>query len=112
MARLRAVIFLEMRLLKEEVESLKNRLQELDGDARIYLRDLETLTWRFAGSIESLVRRYLGSLGGLEFESPGTPIDVVSSAHKRGVFQSIGGFADIKDFRSDVWSRSRQLSRS
>lgn len=62
----------------------------------------ETLSSRFARSIDFLVRRVFRSLDDVEFESQGTLIDVVNNAHKRGLFESMEDIGAMRDLRNDV----------
>ena len=101
--------------LKELTEALKRQqfwLQhsfdesikiELNGVYQVSDFDtLETLTSRFAKSIDFLVRKLWRAIDAAEFESQGTLIDVVNRAHKRGLFDDIDVVQQIKEIRNDV----------
>jgi len=101
--------------LKELTEALKRQqfwLQhsfdesikiELNGVYQVSDFDtLETLTSRFARSIDFLVRKVWRAIDAAEFESQGTLIDVVNRAHKRGLFDDIDVVQQIKEIRNDV----------
>ncbi|MGO9482724.1 MAG: hypothetical protein ACLP05_13220 [Candidatus Kryptoniota bacterium] len=62
----------------------------------------ETLSGRFARSIDFLVRKTLRSLDDVEFESQGTLVDVVNNAHKRGLFKDINDMTAMRDLRNDL----------
>ncbi len=57
----------------------------------------ETLSGRFARSIDFLVRKTLRSLDDVEFESQGTLVDVVNNAHKRGLFKDINDMTAMRE---------------
>ena len=63
---------------------------------------LETLTSRFARSIDFLVRKVWRAIDAAEFESQGTLIDVVNRAHKRGLFDDMDVVQQIKEIRNDI----------
>ena len=76
---------------------------ELNGVYQVSDFDtLETLTSRFARSIDFLVRKVWRAIDAAEFESQGTLIDVVNRAHKRGLFDDIDVVQQIKEIRNDV----------
>lgn len=62
----------------------------------------ETLSSRFARSIDFLVRRVFRSLDDVEFESQGSLIDVVNNAYKRGLFESMEEIGQMRDLRNDI----------
>ena len=63
---------------------------------------LETLTSRFARSIDFLVRKMFRSIDDYELENQGTLIDVVNNAAKRGLVTSIDEIRMIKEVRNDI----------
>jgi hypothetical protein len=63
---------------------------------------LETLSSRFARTIDFLVRKYWRALDSVEFETQGTLIDVVNRADKRKLFQDIEKFRELKDLRNEI----------
>lgn len=63
---------------------------------------LETLSSRFARTLDFLVRKYWRALDNLEFENQGTLIDVVNRAEKRGFFSEIEQFRNMKDLRNEI----------
>lgn len=63
---------------------------------------LETLSSRFARSIDFLIRKVFRSIDDVEFESQGTLIDVVNNAHKRGLFNSEEDIRILKNIRNDI----------
>lgn len=101
--------------LKELTEALKRQQfwlrHSYDESVKITLKDtylvsdfdtLETLTSRFARSIDFLVRKVWRAIDAAEFESQGTLIDVVNRAYKRGLFDNIDVVQQIKEIRNDV----------
>ena len=101
--------------LKELTEALKRQQfwlkHSYDESVKIALNGvylvsdvdtLETLTSRFARSIDFLVRKVWRAIDAVEFESQGTLIDVVNRAHKRGLFDDIDVVQQIKEIRNDV----------
>lgn len=62
----------------------------------------ETLCSRYARGIDFLVRRVFRTLDAYEFENPGTLVDVVNNAHKRGLFESIEEIRIMKDIRNTL----------
>ena len=62
----------------------------------------ETLSGRFARSIDFLVRKVFRSLDDAEFEIQGTLVDVVNNAHKRDLFESMEDFKAMRDLRNDI----------
>lgn len=63
---------------------------------------LETLTSRFARSIDFLVRKMFRSIDDYELENQGTLIDVVNNAAKRGLVTSIDEIRMIKEIRNEI----------
>jgi len=62
----------------------------------------ETLSGRFARSVDFLVRKVFRTMDDMEFESQGTLIDVVNNARKRELFESIEDFKAMRDLRNDI----------
>jgi uncharacterized protein YutE (UPF0331/DUF86 family) len=63
---------------------------------------LETLSSRFARTLDFLVRKYWRALDSLEFENQGTLVDIVNRAEKRGFFDDIEIFRDMRDLRNEI----------
>ena len=63
---------------------------------------LETLSSRFARTLDFLVRKYWRALDSLEFENQGTLVDVVNRAEKRKFFDEIEQFREMKDLRNEI----------
>jgi hypothetical protein len=63
---------------------------------------LETLSSRFARTLDFLVRKYWRALDSLEFENQGTLVDVVNRAEKRKFFDEIELFREMKDLRNEI----------
>lgn len=62
----------------------------------------ETLCARYSRGIDFLIRKIFRSIDIYEFENPGTLIDVVNNAHKRGFFEDIDELRIMKDLRNDI----------
>jgi hypothetical protein len=102
-------------VLQENISALKKQLEWLQysyekskkiGIKETYLPEefdiFETLSSRFARSIDFLVRKVFRSLDDVEFEKQGTLIDVVNNAHKRGLFESENQIRLLKNIRNDI----------
>ncbi|MFN3694995.1 MAG: hypothetical protein ACK4UV_08295 [Ignavibacterium sp.] len=66
------------------------------------LDNFETLSGRFARSIDFLVRKVFRSLDDVEFEPQGTLIDTVNNAHKRNIIDNMNIFNSIRDLRNEI----------
>lgn len=62
----------------------------------------ETLCSRYSRGIDFLIRKIFRTLDAYEFENPGTLIDVVNNAHKRGLFEDIEKLRIMKDVRNTI----------
>lgn len=62
----------------------------------------ETLCGRYSRGIDFLIRKIFRTLDVYEFETPGTLIDVVNRAHKRGLFEDIDQLRRMKDLRNTI----------
>ncbi|BCD67964.1 hypothetical protein [Nitratiruptor sp. YY09-18] len=62
----------------------------------------ETLCARYSRGIDFLIRKIFRSIEIYEFENPGTLIDIVNNAHKRGLFEDIEELRIMKDLRNDI----------
>jgi len=62
----------------------------------------ETLTSRFARTIDILVNKLFRCIDAVEFESEGTMIDVINRAHKRNLFESIDQIRLLKELRNEI----------
>ena len=62
----------------------------------------ETLCSRYSRGIDFLIRKIFRSIDAYEFENPGTLIDVVNNAHKRGLFEDIERLRIMKDVRNTI----------
>ncbi|MDY0189372.1 MAG: hypothetical protein RBR22_01445 [Desulfuromonas sp.] len=62
----------------------------------------ETLTSRFARTADILIQKIYRSIDLFEMETPGTMIDIVNRAHKRGIINSPDDIRNIKDLRNDI----------
>ncbi|BDQ02001.1 MAG: hypothetical protein KatS3mg036_0921 [Ignavibacterium sp.] len=102
-------------ILKQNIESLNKQLKWLERSFNICksigikdsyreteLDNFETLSGRFARSIDFLVRKVFRSLDDIEFEPQGTLIDTVNNAHKRNLINDINIFNSIRDLRNEI----------
>ncbi len=102
-------------ILQKNIEALEKQLGWLERSFKIcvaeaingdYTKDdfdnFETLAGRFSRSIDFLVRKVFRSLDDIEFESQGTLIDTVNSAHKRSLFKNIEDINRIRDLRNEI----------
>ena len=62
----------------------------------------ETLSSRYSRTIDFLIRKYFRSIDLYEFENPGSLIDVVQHAHKRGLVENIDELRLMKDLRNSI----------
>jgi hypothetical protein len=90
------IFWLERSYLKSINIDLKSSLKDDEFDI------LETLSSRYARTIDFLVRKYWRALDEVEFETQGTLIDVVNRAEKRNFFTNIEEFREMKDIRNDI----------
>ena len=62
----------------------------------------ETLTARYARCIDLIVRKVLRTLDIAEFDQPGTLIDTVNRAEKRGFIDDISSLRRMTDLRNEI----------
>jgi len=62
----------------------------------------ETLTARYARTVDLLVNRVLRSVDAVEFMEPGSAIDAANRAAKRGIVTSVSELRDLKDIRNEI----------
>ena len=62
----------------------------------------ETLTSRYARTIDLIIRKVLRSIDLVEFEEPGTLIDTVNRAEKRSLIDSAADFRLLTDLRNEI----------
>lgn len=62
----------------------------------------ETLTSRYARAIDLIVRKVLRSLDLFEFERPGTLIDTINRAEKRGLIDHVNSLREMTDLRNEI----------
>ena len=62
----------------------------------------ETLTSRYARTIDLLTRKVLRTLDLVEFEQPGSLIDIVNRAEKRGLIPSVTKLRTMTDLRNEI----------
>jgi len=66
------------------------------------LREFESLTSRFARTIDLFINKSLRSLYKVELEDPGTVIDLLNNAEKRGIIESAEIWKTIKELRNSI----------
>jgi hypothetical protein len=104
-----------IKLLKQNIESLQKQLKWLVrsyelcksiGLKSAFLESefdsFETLSGRFARTLDFLVRKVFRSLDDLEFESQGTLVDTVNNALKRNLITDINLFRNMRDLRNEI----------
>ena len=69
-------------------------IEELDG--------FEALTSRFARTSDILIQKIFRLLDIIELESPGSIIDIINRAEKRGLISSAAKFKEIRRLRNDI----------
>lgn len=62
----------------------------------------ETLTSRYARAIDLIVRKVLRTIDIVEFEQPGTLIDIVNRAERRGLIDSVESLREMTDLRNEI----------
>ncbi|SFP84446.1 hypothetical protein [Hydrogenimonas thermophila] len=62
----------------------------------------ETLCSRYSRGIDFLIRKIFRTIDAYEFENQGTLIDVVNSAHKRGLIDNIDELRIMKDIKNTI----------
>lgn len=103
------------KLLKQNIEYLQRQLKWLIrsyelcktiGLKSVYSEsefdNFETLSGRFARTIDFLVRKVFRSIDDLEFEPQGTLIDTVNNALKRNLIPDINLFNNMRDLRNEI----------
>lgn len=103
------------KLLKQNIEYLQRQLKWLIrsyelcktiGLKSVYSEsefdNFETLSGRFARTIDFLVRIVFRSIDDLEFESQGTLIDTVNNALKRNLIPDKNLFNNLRDLRNEI----------
>lgn len=102
-------------ILSKNLEALKKQLNWLEHSfqkcksikitSSVSIEDLdslETLSSRFARSIDFLIRKVWRAIDEYEFENQGTLIDVVNNAHKRNLIESVEEIRVLKNLRNDI----------
>ncbi len=62
----------------------------------------ETLTSRYARAIDLIIRKVLRTIDIVEFEQPGTLIDTVNRAERRGFIDSVNSLREMTDLRNEI----------
>lgn len=105
----------EEQLLKEELnllESANETLKYSNGECqRIGIKEkytfeeldkFEALTSRFARTSDIVIQKIFRLIDILELEAPGSIIDRINRAEKRGLIHSAESFKDIRRIRNDI----------
>jgi len=66
------------------------------------LREFESLTSRFARTVDLFINKSLRSLYKVELEDIGTVIDLLNKAEKRGIIESADIWKNIKELRNSI----------
>ncbi len=66
------------------------------------LTEFESLTARFARTIDLFINKSLRSLYKVELEDPGTVIDILNKAEKREIIESAEIWKEIKELRNTI----------
>ncbi|MCL6493205.1 MAG: hypothetical protein K6T54_00350 [Ignavibacterium sp.] len=103
------------KVLKQNIEYLQKQLKWLTRSyelcksiglksaySEIEFDNFETLSGRFARTIDFLVRKVFRSIDDLEFESQGTLIDTVNNALKRNLIPDRNLFNNMRDLRNEI----------
>jgi len=62
----------------------------------------ETLSSRYARAIDLIVRKVLRTIDLAEFEQPGTLIDTVNRAERRGLIDNVNTLRTMTDLRNEI----------
>ncbi|MCP4268007.1 MAG: hypothetical protein GY777_20960 [Candidatus Brocadiaceae bacterium] len=62
----------------------------------------ETLSSRYARAIDLIVRKVLRTIDLVEFEQPGTLIDTVNRAERRGLVDNVNELRNMTDLRNEI----------
>jgi uncharacterized protein YutE (UPF0331/DUF86 family) len=62
----------------------------------------ETLSSRYARAIDLIVRKVLRTIDLVEFEQPGTLIDTVNRAERRGLIDNVNALRTMTDLRNEI----------
>lgn len=102
-------------ILRQNIEYLQKQLKWLTrsyelcksiGVKDIYSEDefdkFETLSGRFARTIDFLIRKVFRSIDDLEFEPQGTLIDTVNNAMKRNLIPDNDLINNMRDLRNEI----------
>jgi len=102
-------------ILKENLNALDKSLKRLlesysickeigikDEFSSQELREFESLTSRFARTIDLFINKSLRSLYKVELEDPGTVIDLLNKAEKREIIESAEIWKEIKELRNSI----------
>ncbi len=75
---------------------------DLAGISPTHLESVEAFSSRFARTVDLLVNKVLRSLDRAELLAPGTLIDVVNRAEKRGLVARAADLREMKDVRNII----------
>ncbi len=62
----------------------------------------ETLSSRYARAVDLIVRKVLRTIDLVEFEQPGTLIDTVNRAARRGLIDNVDALRTMTDLRNEI----------
>jgi flagellar motor switch protein FliM len=102
-------------ILKQNLEALNKSLERLlesysickcigikDKFTSQELREFESLTSRFARTLDLFINKGLRSLYKIELEDSGTIIDLLNKAEKREIIESAETWKKIKELRNSI----------
>ncbi len=102
------ILAMEIRLLEEACDVLEfslNRCQAIGKKERFSFEELdhfEALTSRFSRTSDMLIQKVFRWIDTVELERPGSPIDRIHRAEKRGLTDSADTLKDIRALRNDI----------
>ncbi len=104
-----------IQLLKENLEAMDSAIYWLERSIGIcnqigikmdYAEEeydaFETLSSRYARAIDLIVRKVLRTIDLVEFEQPGTLIDTVNRAERRGLIDNVNELRTMTDLRNEI----------
>lgn len=102
-----------IQLLKENLEAMDSAIYWLERSIGIcnqigikmdYAEEeydaFETLSSRYVRAIDLIVRKVLRTIDLVEFEQPGTLIDTVNRAERRGLIDNVNALRTMTDLRN------------
>ncbi len=104
-----------IKLLKENLDAMDSAISWLERSIGICNRigikadyadeeydAFETLSSRYARAVDLIVRKVLRTIDLVEFEQPGTLIDTVNRAARRGLIDNVDALRTMTDLRNEI----------